>query len=548
MTVVPLRPFPASNASADVEALETPPLAVPAPTTVGKIAWVAVAGIAVAAMVDTLNASLMTVGRGHIMGTTLATPDGVAWVNMAFLMAKLVGFPVGAWAAVRFGARHSLLFSLAVLGAATLLGALPTTLDGLVLARIAQGFAGGIVLVVAQTALFWIFPSERQGMVQACYALSVVMGTATLAPGVHGLFVDGPGWQWVLVFAASLAILAFVLLFSARRALPSGREARSFDWIGVGAFTVAMVALTFVLIEGDRYAWFENHEIVAGSVVGLLALAVFIARLLSARRSALVDTDLFANDHFVFGFIVSFVAGFALFGSGFVIPAFAQQALGFTPLYAGLLLIPSAVTVGVGILVAGALLQFKRLNPLALYPFGILSIIGAMWLLSRSTPDSGFVDLTLPLVLRGAGLGFLFMGLTFETLISLRGPLTAYGVGLFNVGRQFGGLVGLAYITTYLSGERAIARADLAHALSPGDPDYLSAVEGAASELVSRGWSPAEALAAVQGMIGQEAQQQIATLAFNDAFLVFAFLFPAAAPFLIAVGILQSKLRKGGAH
>src|SRR3546814_20860559 len=78
--------------------------------------------------------------------------------------------------------------------------------------------------------------------------------------------------------------------------------------------------------------------------------------------------------------------------------------------------------------------------------------------------------MTPPLLLRGLGLSFLFIPLTIVTLCDLRRPLIAHGVALFNVGRQVGGLVGIAGLSTYLDHQAALNRGILASYLAPGNP------------------------------------------------------------------------------
>src|SRR3546814_20393117 len=99
---------------------------------------------------------------------------------------------------------------------------------------------------------------------------------------------------------------------------------------------------------------------------------------------------------------------------------------------------------------------------MAFIPLGILCFMAAVWMLSDLTVESGAPDMTPPLLLRGLGLSFLFIPLTIVTLCDLRGPLIAHGVALFNVGRQVGCLVGVAFLSTYLDHSEAHHRGILA--------------------------------------------------------------------------------------
>ncbi len=166
----------------------------------------------------------------------------------------------------------------------------------------------------------------------------------------------------------------------------------------------------------------------------------------------------------------------------------------------------------------------------------------AMWMLSHSTIDSGAPDMGPALLLRGLGLGFLFVSLTIVAFSSLKSALTAHGVGLFNFGRQVGGLIGIAFLATYLDDQIALNRSVLSINLTPGNPWLAEWQVSAAEFLASRGYNPDEALGAAVALVQNELQNQVAVLSFNEAFLAVALLFVGAAPVLITVKLIFHRL------
>lgn len=117
--------------------------------------------------------------------------------------------------------------------------------------------------------------------------------------------------------------------------------------------------------------------------------------------------------------------------------------LGFTPTAAGELLLPSAAAFIGALLLAAFLMQACRLPPIATVPAGILLIMTAMWLLSRSSGESGADEMMPAILLRGLGLGFLFLSITLIAFNELPPAQLAFGIPIFNIGRQLGGLIGL---------------------------------------------------------------------------------------------------------
>lgn len=299
-------------------------------------------------------------------------------------------------------------------------------------------------------------------------------------------------------------------------AVPDERRPARFDAVELALLAVAMACLVFVLQEGSRYDWFEEAGIVHLSVVGTAALLLFIGWEVHGQgRGALIDFAVFRDERFTFGFLVSFVAGFALFGSAFVIPAFALQVLSLTPTHAGLLLLPSGALVGLGLLTAGSLIQLKGVAPFKLIPIGILCFMIAMWMLLHSTVESGAPDMTLALLLRGLGLGVLFVSLTMVALAGLKGPLN---------------------------------RSVLSLNLTSGNPWLAKRQAAAAKFLASHAYNPDEAMGAAVALIQGQVQQQVAVLSFNEVFLAVTLLFVVAVPVLITAKLILDRLLAGQHH
>ncbi|MGK9236262.1 DHA2 family efflux MFS transporter permease subunit [Inquilinus limosus] len=510
--------------------------------------WLLLGVLTVAAAMDAVNSTVLVVTRGHVMGGIHATQDEVAWVNIAYLVAKLTAFPLAAWLTSRLAPRRLLAGAILVLLAGALGAAAADGLGVLVAWRIAQGVAGAVLLVTGQALLFQVFPRSRQGLVQAVFAFATTMAPTTLSPALQGWTVDTLSWSWMFLANVPLGLagLSAVLFAPARR----DREATGrLDWPGLLLLGAAMTAFVYVTQEGSRYNWFDEPEIVQISMAGLGAAAAFLAwQALAQKRGALIDAAVFRDEHFSFGFIVSFVAGGALFGSAFVIPAFATGVLGLSPTYAGLLLLPSGALVCFGLLAAGAVIQFKQLDPVKLVPFGIVCFMTAMWMLSASTSESGLPDMVPALLLRGLGLGLLFVSLTVGTLRDLRPEVLAHGVALFNIGRQMGGQIGVAGLATYLDHQNALNRTVLAEQLAPGNPVLADRQEALSALLAARGYPAEEAGAAATAVIQKAFVQQVATLSFNECFLAIALLFLVAAPVLVATKLTLARLMGHSPH
>lgn len=510
----------------------------PAAATPG---WVLVAGIMLACLTEALASTILALGRADIIGDTSATPDEFAGLDVGYSAFKLIGFAAAPWLLTRTDPRQLLLTATLVMGAACAAAAATTGLDLLIVLRTIQGLAGATLLVAGQAILFWSFPAARQPFLQAMFAIGSVVAPATAAPLFEGWLVDQRDWTWIFAAVLPLSLGAAGLLILAEPTAEPPAPTRPLDRIGLLVFAAAMLCATYVLTQASRWDWFEAPRIGWLSAVALGGLLLVAFRQYRGGSAGLFDLSVFRTEDFVFAFFVSFVAGAALFGSAFVIPAFAVSVLGFTPTAAGALLLPSGACFLATLLLSAWLMQARGLPPVATVPLGILSIMIAMWMLSGSTGQSGAADMMPAILLRGLGLGFLFLSITLIAFCKLPAASVAYGIGIFNIGRQLGGLIGVAALQTSIDHGVVHNQTMLGAAITSGSPALAERIAATTNLLVARGVEVSAAAKTATAMVGRAVGGQGAVIAFDTAFNLVALLFVFGAPCIVAFKILLAR-------
>jgi DHA2 family multidrug resistance protein len=496
-----------------------------------------VVGVMLAALTEAIASTVLSLGRGDIIGDTYATPDEFAWLDVGYTAPKLIGFVVAAWLMNRINPRSLLVGSTLVMGAACAIAAISARLDLLVVLRVMQGVSGGILLVAGQAIIFFAYPQRHQPILQALFAIGSVVAPATIAPALQGWLLDSQSWMWIFFSVVPISLAAAGLLLLADYPAPVNVARRPFDWIGFSLISTTLFCFTYVLSQGSRWDWFEELRILWLTVIGTAALLAFLGQQAMAKGQGLLVFTPFRSDDFSFAFIVSFVAGAALFGSAFLIPSFAVSVLAFTPTYAGLLLLPSGVLFIGALLIAAFLMQVRSVPPIATVPFGILMIMAAMWMLSGSTIESGADDMMPAILLRGLGLGFLFLSITLIAFGKLNDQNLASGIGLFNTGRQLGGLMGVAGLQTLIENSSAANFAVLGANVTAGIPAVSERLATTTAMLTARGMDSLAAGRAATSLLGRAVTGQSIVIAFDTAFNAVALLFVIAAPVLIAIKI-----------
>lgn len=507
--------------------------------------WLLVLGIVLAALTDAIASSVLAFGRSDIMGDTHATPDEFAWLEVGYTACKLMGFLFAPWLLGRIAPRALVIGATLLMGVACAGAGLVVNLHGLAALRACQGMAGGVLLVAGQTLIFLACAKGRQPFLQGLFAIGAVVAPAALVPCLQGWLIDSHDWTWIFlsVVPLTLAAVGVLLLAELPAHAPPGR--RRFDGPGYILAATALLCLTYVLSQGSRWDWFEALHMRWAGVVGVAAMLLFLGQQLLSKGQGVLDFSLFRSSDFTFAFIVSFVAGAALFGSAFVIPVFSTSVLAFTATDAGLLLLPSGVVFTVVLLGVAYLIQRRGLAPFATVPFGILAIMIAMWMLSGSTQESGMGDMMGAVILRGAGLGLLFLSLTLIAFGQLGRHSLASGIGLFNTGRQLGGLMGVAGLQTLLDQHGVLNTQTLGTYISPGATAVIERLEATATMLRHQGMDPLAAGRAAVSLLGRAVAGQGTVIAFDTAFNAVALLFAVAAPLLVCIKLVLARRARG---
>lgn len=499
------------------------------------------AGTTIAALTEAIAGTVLTFARFDIMGDAGASPDDFAAMDYGYTAAKLVAFVMTVWLARKLTLKTTLMVATLAMSVAAGLAAFTADLTALFVLRLLQGFAGGAILVSGQALLLRSFPKSSQAFVQSTFALAAVVAPATLVPYMQGWIRDTFSWGWIFLAIVPIGMISLLLLWT----FPSEEEdagSTEIYWPSLGFFVAAAFALSFVLNQGNRWDWFEEAMIVKATVAGTVAMIIVLAWQFSGRRDRkLFDFSVFLNGGFSFGFLASFAAGFALLGSSYLIPSFAISVLKMTPTQAGLLLLPSTIAFMATLFLTAALIRFVKLPPVVTVPLGIIGFMIAMWMLTGSTSESGISDMLPAILVRGFALGFLFLSITLISMLGIAKGHETAAVGLFNMGRQVGGLFGIAFLQTLVEDETARSRAILAASVIPGRQEVTSRLAQTTHYLSTHGLDALSAGKASAALLGKQVAVQATAVAFNSAFLSVSLFFLIAAPTLIISKVLIGK-------
>ena len=500
------------------------------------------------ALLEIIDTTIVNVALNDMRGSLGATLNDIAWVITAYAIANVIIIPMTSWLSKQFGRRNYFAASIIIFTVTSFLCGNATNIWELVAFRFVQGMGGGALLVTAQTIITESYPTEKRGMAQAIYGMGVIVGP-TLGPPLGGYLVDNFSWPYIFYINIPLGIIAtfLTILFVKSPKYGTKLKANQVDWWGIILLTSFIGSLQFVLEHGQQDDWFENNLIVTLSIVFVFGLILFIWRELTYEHP-IVNLKVLKDGNLRIGTVLTFILGFGLFGSTFIIPIYTQSVLGWTATDAGLLLIPSSITTGIMMPIIGKLLE--KGVPQKLLAAGGFAVffLYSYWMYILMTPDTGSEHFFWPLVVRGVGLGLLFVPITTLSLSTLKGKDIGDGAAFTGMMRQLGGSFGIAIITTMVSRWGQQHRVDLLDNFNPTKFEVQQRINTFQQMFMSKGFSVNESLNKAYQMLEGIITRQSTVLSYMDVFLYLGVLFLICVPFVLLIKQGKNKVDASSVH
>lgn len=487
----------------------------------------------VCALLQIVDTTIVNIALPTMQGSLGASLTEITWVITAYAIANVIVMPLTSWLGQQFGRRNYFAASIVIFTISSWLCGNAGTISELIIFRFIQGIGGGALLVTAQTIITESYPPEKRAMAQAIYVLGVIVGP-TLGPPLGGYIVDNYSWPYIFYINIPVGVIAALLTLQFVRSPKYGEKVpvSKVDWLGIFLLIVAVGSLQFILEKGQEEDWFNSSLITSLSVICFFSFYLFIWRELVYKRPV-VELRVLRNRNLSIGSILSFVLGFGLFGSTFIIPLYTQTIMGWTALQAGMLMIPSTLFTAAMMPFIGKWMErgvsFRLLISSGMAIFFIYSMMAYHIL----TPNTGSDAFFWILVIRGVGLGLLSIPITTMSLSTLQGKEIGQGAALSGMLRQLGGSFGVALISTYLTRDNQVHRANLVSKLDVYSPIVQQRISTLSSGFQLKGMSPDIAKKAALSLMDRMVDVQAVILSYMDVFLWIGVMFFVCIPFVI---------------
>ncbi|MDE3184708.1 MAG: DHA2 family efflux MFS transporter permease subunit [Bacteroidota bacterium] len=489
----------------------------------------------IAALLEIVDTTIVNVALTDMKGNLGATLTEIGWVVTAYAIGNVIVVPMTSWLSQQFGRRNYFAASIMIFTTFSFLCGNATGIWELVAFRFCQGLGGGALLVTSQTIITESYPIEKRGMAQAIYGLGVIIGP-TLGPPLGGYIVDHFSWPYIFYINIPIGIIATLLTLQFIRS-PKFQEKtslRNIDFLGIILLAIAVGSLQYVLEKGHDDDWFNSNIIVLLSVVFIFGFFFFLWRELT-YKNPIVELRVLKNGNLRIGTILSFILGFGLYGSTFIVPLYTQSTLGWTAEDAGLLFIPSGIATAFMMPIIGRLLQ-RGIKQQYLVSAGlIIFFLYSLWAYKILTPNTPAESFWWLLMFRGFGLSLLFIPITTLALSSLHGQQIGQGAAFTGMMRQLGGSFGVAVITTFIARANTTHRVDLISHLNASNPLVQHRIAMMQRGFESKGMTPDIALQSAYKALDFSVTKQAMVLSYMDVFLYIGILFLICVPFVLLI-------------
>ena len=407
--------------------------------------WGILAVLMLALLTIGIDNTILNVALPTLATDLEASSSQLQWIVEAYVLAFAGALLTAGALGDRFGRRRALLGGLTVFGGASVAAAFVGSPAGLITLRAILGIGGAFIMPATLSILTHVFPEEERakaiGIWSSVWAIGIVVGPIT-----GGWLLEHFWWGSVFLVNVPIAVAAIAATIVLVPESSDPAEGR-LDPVGAVLSTGGLTALLYGIIQAPEHGWTTASTITA-FVAALILMAGFVVWE-SRREDPMLDVSLFRDPRFSAASAAVTLVMFALVGGMFFLTQHLQFVLGYTPLQAGLRLIPVAVALAVAAPQSAALA--KRFGTRTVVAVGLATAAAGLLILSGASVDSGYGIVAATMLVAGAGIGLAGTPATDSIMGAVPEGKAGVGSAVNDTTREVGGALGIAVLGTVLS-------------------------------------------------------------------------------------------------
>jgi EmrB/QacA subfamily drug resistance transporter len=407
--------------------------------------WWTLAAVAFGLFMIMLDNTIVNVALPSIERSLHMSISSLEWIVTAYALTFAALLITGGKLGDMYGRRKMFVFGLAIFTLASLACGLAPSAGFLIGARAVQGIGAALMNPATLSIITATFPPKERGQ-----AIGIWAGVSALAlaigPLLGGLIVDNINWHWIFYVNVPVGVVGIVVSrFFISESRDTSHE-QSIDLPGLVTSGLALLALSYALIEGNKHGWMSAE--ILGLFAGAAVLLASFVLLEMRQRLPMLDLSLFRIGSFAGANLVAMLVSLGMFGVFFFVSLYVQNVLGYSPTKAGAIFLPMTVLIILVAPIAGKLSD--RIGSRWLMGAGMSTLGVSLLLYQRIGLHTGFWSLLPQLLLGGVGMALTMSPMTSAAMGSVPVDKAGVGSGVLNSFRQVGGSLGIALMGAIL--------------------------------------------------------------------------------------------------
>jgi DHA2 family lincomycin resistance protein-like MFS transporter len=398
-----------------------------------------------------LNETLLNVALPQIRADLDIPASKAQWLSTGYLLVIGVLIPMTAYLMRRFPTRSLFLSAMALFMAGTLVAALSSGFELLLMGRILQASGTGLLFPLLTNVVFSVVPMEKRGSAMGTIGIVITFAPA-IGPTLSGIIVEH--FSWRVLFYSVLPIALFVILFAYYKLQNVTETSKPrIDLFSMLLSTIGFGGLVYGFSSaGEGHGSWNSLTVLIPVIAGGIALLLFVWRQL-ALKEPLLDLRTFTYRIFSLSTPIMMIVMMAMFSAMLLLPMFLQEALQYTPLEAGLVMLPGGILMGIMSPINGRL--FDRFGAKWLSIIGLALLANTLWQFSGLTPETPYAFIMVMNTLLMLGISMMMMPVMTNALNALPPRLYTHGTAILSTLQQVSGAIGTALLVTVMSNRSA---------------------------------------------------------------------------------------------
>ena len=435
--------------------------------------WWTLLAVCVATFMLLLDVTIVNVALPDIQRDLDASLSSLQWVVNAYALTLASFLLVFGSIGDRLGRRRVFSIGFGVFIAASFLCGLASDPTMLNLARGLQGTGAAAMFATALALIAQEFEGRERAKAVGLWG-ATVGGAVAIGPLVGGVLTEALGWEWIFFVNVPIGLAAMVLT-ETKLLNVKATDPQPIDWSGLVSFSAGLFLLIFALIRGNPEGW--GSPVIVSCLIGAAVLLAAFVAIEIRKETSMLDMSLFRKPAFTGVSIVAFCLSAGMFSMFLYLTLYMQDALGFSPLEAGLRFLPLTL---ISFFVAPLAAHFSNRVPFrALMGTGLFLVGIGLVLMGGIDPGDSWTGLLLGFLLGGIGIGMTNPGIASVAIGVVHPARAGMASGINSTFRQVGIATGVAALGAIFQSR---VSSELASSLPQAPDAFADAVSsGAAS-------------------------------------------------------------------